>query len=77
MPFTTYDEMGNAGLPLPVLTMPDGNVLKGIESRDALSVRQAFQLDPATMAVPRVKYPELLIAAANMSPLHPVNNPPT
>ena len=57
--------------------MTDGNVLKGLERRDALGVRQALQPDPAAMAVPRVKYPELLIAAANISPLHSVNNPPT
>jgi hypothetical protein len=71
------DETGNAGLPVPVLTMPDGKVLRGADTCAALRVRQPLQLDPAAMAVPMAKYHELLQAAAKIGPLHPATNPPT
>jgi len=71
------DETGNAGLPVPVLTMPDGKVLRGAETCTALRTRQPLQLDPAAMAVPMDKYYELLTAASKIGPLHPATNPPT
>jgi hypothetical protein len=70
------DETGNAGLPIPVLTLPDGKVLKGTEACGALRTRQPLQLDPAAMAVPMEKYYELLAAAAKFSPIYPAANPP-
>ncbi len=71
------DETGNAGLPVPVLTMPDGKVLRGAEACAPLRTRQPLQLDPAAMAVPMDKYYDLLKAAAKIGPLHPATNPPT
>ncbi|MDE2368803.1 MAG: hypothetical protein KGN16_07505 [Burkholderiales bacterium] len=71
------DETGNAGLPEPVLTLADGQVLRGAQSCTALRVRQPLQLDPAAMAVPMGKYHELLEAAAKKSPTFPATVPPT
>lgn len=71
------DETGTAGLPVPVLTMPDGRVLRGAETCQALRTRQPLQLDPAAMAVPMAKYQELLAAAKTMGPTFPATNPPT
>ena len=71
------DETGNAGLPVPVLTLADGKVLRGAETCTALRTRQPLQLDPSAMAVPMDKYHDLLKAAARIGPLHPSTNPPT
>lgn len=70
------DETGNAGLPVPVLTMPDGKVLRGIDSCQALRTRQPLVLDPAAMAVPMEKYQDMLAAARKHSPTFPASNPP-
>jgi hypothetical protein len=71
------DETGGAGLPVPVLTMADGRLVKGAEACQALRTRQPLQLDPAAMAVPMNQYYELLAAAAKFSPVFPATNPPT
>lgn len=71
------DETAGAGLPVPVLTMPDGKVLRGAETCQALRTRQPLQLDPAAMAVPMDKYHELLAAAQTRGPTFPATNPPT
>jgi hypothetical protein len=71
------DETGGAGLPVPVLTMPDGKVLRGAEACAPLRTRQPLQLDPAAMAVPMDKYYELLAAAKAKGPTFPATNPPT
>lgn len=71
------DETAGAGLPEPVLTLADGQVLRGASSCQALRTRQPLQLDPAAMAVPMDKYQELLKAAAKIGPVHPATNPPT
>ena len=70
------DETGGAGLPIPVVTLADGKVLRGAEACPALKTRQPLQLDPAAMAVPMTKYYELLADAAKISPYHPAANPP-
>lgn len=71
------DETAGAGLPVPVLTMPDGKVLKGSEACQPLRTRQPLQLDPAAMAVPMEKYQELLSAARAKGETFPATNPPT
>lgn len=71
------DETGNAGLPVPVLTMPDGKVLRGAAACPQLRTRQPLQLDPAAMAVPMGKYHELLAAARTKGPTFPATMPPT
>lgn len=71
------DETGNAGLPAPVLTMPDGKVLRGADACQALRTRQPLQLDPAAMAVPMDKYQELLATARAKGATFPATNPPT
>jgi hypothetical protein len=71
------DETAGAGLPEPVLTMPDGKVLRGNEACVALRSRQQPQIDPSSMALTMEKYRELLEAAVKISPLHPATNPPT
>ncbi|WP_432720798.1 hypothetical protein R0381_002925 [Jeongeupia wiesaeckerbachi] len=70
------DETGGVGLPVPVLTLADGKVLKGADACPALRTRQPLQLDPAAMAVPMEKYQELLKAAAKRGPAAPATNPP-
>ena len=71
------DESAGVGLPVPVLTLPDGRVLRGAETCRALRTRQPLQLDPAAMAVPMDKYQELLAAAKTRGPTFPATNPPT
>lgn len=71
------DDTGSVGLPIPVVTMPDGKVYRGTEACTVLNSPQAPQLDPAAMAVPMNKYHELLEAAAKKSPTFPATNPPT
>lgn len=71
------DETAGAGLPEPVLTLADGKVLKGAAACKALRTRQPLKLDPAAMAVPMVKYREILEAAAKVSPTHPATAPST
>lgn len=71
------DETAGAGLPVPVLTMPDGKVLRGAETCQPLRTRQPLQLDPAAMAVPMDKYQELLSAAKAKGNTYPATNPPT
>ncbi len=71
------EETGGAGLPVAVVTMPDGRELRGLEACEALNFRQPLQIDIAAMAVPMDKYQELLAAAAKISPFFPATNPPT
>lgn len=71
------DETGDAGLPVPVLTLADGKVLRGSEACPALRSRQPLQIDAAAMAVPMDKYRELLAAAATRGPAFPATNPPS
>ena len=71
------DETAGSGLPVPVLTLADGKVLRGADTCQALRTRQPLQLDPAAMAVPMEKYHELLASAAKFSPTYPATNPPT
>lgn len=71
------DETAGAGLPVPVLTMADGKVLRGAETCTALRTRQPLQLDPAAMAVPMDQYYELLKAAKTKGETFPATNPPT
>jgi hypothetical protein len=71
------DETAGTGLPEPVLTLADGQVLRGSAACPALRTRQPLQLDPAAMAVPMDKYQELLAAAAKFSSVYPATNPPT
>lgn len=76
------DETGGAGLPLPVLTLADGRVLKGGAACPALRTKQPLQLDAAALAVPMEKYHELIAAArevgkAKNEPAYPATNPPT
>lgn len=71
------DETAGVGLPEPVLTLPDGKVLRGADTCAPLRARQPLQLDPAAMAVPMDKYHELLAAAKKFGPTFPATNPPT
>jgi hypothetical protein len=71
------DETGNAGLPVPVLTLADGKVLRGTEACPSLKTRQALLLDPAAMAVPMDMYTKMLSEAAKFGPTFPATNPPT
>ncbi len=70
------DETGGVGLPVPVLTMPDGKVLRGAETCQTLRARQPLLLDPAAMAVPMEKYQELLAAAKTRGATYPAASPP-
>ena len=71
------DETAGGGLPVPVLSMPDGKVLRGAEACQSLRTRQPLQLDPAAMAVPMEQYQSLLQAAKAKGPTWPATNPPT
>ncbi len=70
------DESANAGLPVPVLTMPDGKVLRGADACPSLKTRQPLLLDPAAMAVPMPMYQTMLKEAAKFGPTFPAMNPP-
>jgi len=70
------DEAANAGLPVPVLTMPDGKVLRGADACPSLKTRQPLLLDPAAMAVPMPMYQTMLKEAAKFGPTFPAMNPP-
>jgi hypothetical protein len=70
------DETAGSGLPIPVLTLADGKVLRGAEACASLKTRQPLQLDPAAMAVPMAKYHDLLKEAAKFGPTFPAMNPP-
>jgi len=71
------DETGNTGLPVPVLTLSDGKVLRGAEACPALKTRQPLLLDPAAMAVPMEMYNKMLKEASKFGPTFPATNPPT
>lgn len=71
------DETAGTGLPVPVLTLADGKVLRGAEVCQPMRTRQPLQLDPAALAVPMDQYYRLLEAAKKISPIHPATNPPT
>ena len=71
------DETGNGGLPVPVLTLADGTVLRGAEACPSLKTRQPLLLDPAAMAVPMDMYTKMLTEAAKFGPTFPATNPPT
>ena len=70
------DETGNAGLPTPVLTLPDGKVMRGADACASLKTRQPLLLDPAAMAVPMPMYQTMLAEAAKFGPTFPAMNPP-
>ena len=71
------DETGGGGLPVPVLTLADGKILRGAEVCTVMKTKQPPQIDPAAMAVPMEKYHELLAAAAAVGPAFPATNPST
>ncbi|WP_232346457.1 hypothetical protein [Cupriavidus sp. USMAA2-4] len=76
------DETGGVGLPIPVLTLADGRVLRGDAACPALRAQQPMQIDPAALAVPREKYRELVAIAREVGreknqPAYPATNPPT
>lgn len=76
------NESGGSGLPIPVLTLADGKVLKGEAACQALRSPQPLQIDPAAMAVPMETYGKLLTTASETgkkrgNPAFPATNPPT
>ena len=71
------DETAGTGLPVPVLTLADGKMLRGIEACQALRTRQPLMLNSGAAAVSMDKYYELLRSAAKIGPLYPATNPPT
>ncbi|WP_234707056.1 hypothetical protein [Cupriavidus metallidurans] len=76
------DETGGVGLPVPVLTLADGRVLRGDAACPALRTRQPLQIDPAALAVPMEKYHELVATAREVGkekhqPAFPATSPPT
>jgi hypothetical protein len=71
------DETAGGGLPTPVLSLPDGRVLRGAEACGSLKTRQPLLLDPAAMAVPMEMYNNMLKEASKFGPTFPATNPPT
>lgn len=71
------DETGGTGLPVPVLTLADGKVLRGADACPALKTRQPLLLDSAATAVSMEQYSVMLKEAARVSPTFPATNPPT
>jgi len=53
------DETGNGGLPVPVLTLADGTVLRGDEVCEVMNTTQPMRIDPAAVALPMSKYHEI------------------
>jgi hypothetical protein len=71
------DETGSAGLPVPVLTLADGKVLRGFDACAQLRTRQPLQIDPAALAVPVEQLQKVVDAAkAKHGPLYPATVPP-
>lgn len=72
------DETANAGLPEPVLTLPNGEVRRGLEACAALRAAQPLIGDQAAMSVPRDELRKLIDAAKlRLGPAGPATNPPT
>jgi hypothetical protein len=72
------DETANAGLPVPVLTLPDGRELRGQEACTALRSGQPLQADLAALALPREQLQKLLEESKKkFGPNGPATNPPT
>jgi len=70
------DETGNAGLPIPVLTMADGTVYKGAEACTQLRSSQPLMITPDAVGITMEKYYE--ITRIPDRPIgHPATNPPS
>jgi hypothetical protein len=63
---------GGVPLPTPVLTMPDGRVLRGAAACDAINAKQQMKIAPDAVGMPAWRYRELL-----NSPGKPDTNPAT
>lgn len=72
------DETANGGLPEPVLTMPDGKVLRGAEACVQLRTNQPLAADLAALAMPRENLQKLIEEGRRrLGPNAPATNPPT
>jgi hypothetical protein len=72
------DETANGGLPVPVLTLADGRVLRGPDVCAPLRTGQQLVVDPAALAVPLNQLAKLQeTARARGGPLAPATLPPT
>lgn len=72
------DETGNGGLPEPVLTMPDGRVLRGVDACAQLRTAQPLVADLAALALPRQDLQRLIDESKRkFGPNGPASNPPT
>jgi hypothetical protein len=71
------DETGNAGLPEPVLTLADGQELRGADACAALNSGQPSLADPAAIALPRPELDKLIAdAKVRLGPAGPAALPP-
>jgi hypothetical protein len=71
------EETAGAGLPEPVLQMPDGRELRGISACEALRARQPLNVDPAALAVPRPRLRAMIKEAqTRLGPEYPATIPP-
>ncbi|MBT8220323.1 MAG: hypothetical protein KJP00_10880 [Bacteroidia bacterium] len=70
------DETGDAGLPVPVLTLSNGTVLRGDEVCSILRTNQMLMIDPAAVALPMEEYLEILDQPGKPN-TWPATNPPT
>jgi hypothetical protein len=72
------DETANAGLPEPVLTLPDGKVLRGREACAQLKTAQPLVGDQAALSLPREALQKLIDdAKKRVGPAGPATSPPT
>ena len=72
------DETADAGLPEPVLTMPDGKVLRGPQACAELRTAQPLVADLAALALPRERLRQLIEQSkAKYGANGPATNPPT
>jgi hypothetical protein len=72
------DETADAGLPEPVLTMPDGTVMRGIEACAQLRSAQPLQADLGALAFPREALGRLIEQSRQkFGPNGPATFPPT
>jgi len=68
------DETGDVGLPIPVLTLADGSVFKGIEACKRLYSHQSLLITPDAVGITMEKYYEIT-SIPNRPIGHPATNP--
>lgn len=76
LPDRGKNETGGVHLPIPILTLKSGEVLRGANACATLKTNQALTITPNAVAMPMKVYSEL-VNQPNKPITHPATNPPT